>query len=229
MTEETIKQIADRQRADEVKPKTQVEKWREEKKGQLDIKEEVKKLSEDVSKFGKIEGDDLIIDDGIQKQKIGEIKGEKEVEKDERGGEVETCFKKLDDDRMIEQVLDPETKLSQFAIYNNETKKVKYQKSIKHEGITYYPRDTNPIRNGIVLFPSKAKDYGSVAVLIDEIKEFIHKYLDVPNGEEEILAYRVLFSWVFDKFSALDYTRFLGDYQSGKSRGIDVIGHISYE
>jgi len=37
-----------------------------------------------------------------------------------------------------------------------------------------------------------------------------------------------LFSWVFDKFSALDYTRFLGDYQSGKSRGIDVIGCISY-
>ena len=71
---ETIQQVKDRLEAEESKPKTQVEKWREEKKPASSLKEDMKKVVEDVKKFGKVEGDALIIDDGIQKQKIGEIK-----------------------------------------------------------------------------------------------------------------------------------------------------------
>ena len=58
----------------ETKPKTQVQKWREEKKTDNSLKEGMEKVVEDVKKYGKVEGNDLVIDDGIQKQKIGEIK-----------------------------------------------------------------------------------------------------------------------------------------------------------
>jgi hypothetical protein len=90
-----------------------------------------------------------------------------------------------------------------------------------------YSAKNNLIKNRIVLFPSEPEDYSSEESLIQEIQDFIHRYVDVTPLFEKIASYYVLFSWVYDDFKELPYLRFRGDYGSGKSRALQTIGSIS--
>ena len=75
-----------------LKPKTQVQKWREEKKQVSSLKEDTKKVAEDVKKFGKREGDEIIIDDGVQKQVIGRVKKGSDSSVLTRRGQIESFW-----------------------------------------------------------------------------------------------------------------------------------------
>jgi len=81
----------------------------------------------------------------------------------------------------------------------------------------------------VILFPSKATPFGDEEELLAEIKDFIHKYLDVNAIFEEIASYYVACSWNYEKFNELPYLRALGDYGSGKTRFLQVIGSICYK
>lgn len=84
-------------------------------------------------------------------------------------------------------------------------------------------------RSGAVLLPTGPIDYGSVSDLVDEIRFFIHKYVELDEKYELIAAYYVLFTWVFDRFDEVPYLRFFTyDYGSGKSRALETIGSICY-
>lgn len=85
------------------------------------------------------------------------------------------------------------------------------------------------MKNRVVLLPSEAADYGSEAELIAEITAFIHRYADVPALWEELIAHYVLMTWVYDRFSAIPYLRFLGEPQSGKTRCLQVAAHLCYK
>jgi len=100
-----------------------------------------------------------------------------------------------------------------------------------HEGKTYVPLppDHELLSKDVILFPSAAMDYGSEDELLEEIRSFIHKYLDVSENFEHIAAYYVLFSWLFDQFNEVPYLRALGDFGSGKSRFLQTIGSICYK
>jgi hypothetical protein len=88
----------------------------------------------------------------------------------------------------------------------------------------------NPLlMNKIVQFPSKVAAYESDAHLVAEVTEFIHRYVDVTETFESIAAHYVLFSWVFDAFNELLYLRVRGDYGTGKTRFLTVVGSIAYK
>ena len=74
---------------------------------------------------------------------------------------------------------------------------------------TYVPyRATNNIiRNKVVLFPDGAMEYGSEAELFDEVRWYIHRYVDLSAEHERITTAFVLLSWVFDCFNELPYLR----------------------
>ena len=61
--------------------------------------------------------------------------------------------------------------------------------------VPYSPRN-NLLANEVVLFPSKAAEYESEQTLVEEIRAFIHRYVDVSPLFEQIASYYVLFSWV---------------------------------
>ena len=71
---------------------------------------------------------------------------------------------------------------------------------------------------GLVRFPSSVEEYGSPPQLIKDIRAFLHRYAEIPPFWEELIAHYVLMSWVYDRFTALPYLRFLGEPQTGKSR-----------
>lgn len=91
-----------------------------------------------------------------------------------------------------------------------------------------YRGDNNLLEHGVVLFPSEPVDYGSQAQLVEEVRAFIHRYVDVTPTFECIAAYYVLFTWVYDDFNELPYLRLLGDYGTGKTRFLQIVGSVCY-
>jgi hypothetical protein len=101
----------------------------------------------------------------------------------------------------------------------------------KERLVPYSPRN-NLIASGCVLLPSDVGDFGDFGDkgdLVDEVRAFIHRYVDLTPVFEEIATHYVLLSWVFDAFSELPYLRFRGDYGTGKTRALLTIGAISYK
>jgi len=132
------------------------------------------------------------------------------------------------DDLIAETVYNPDTKTTQFAVFENG--EVNFSDDIQVNGETIHPLDAKNdiVSKGVVLLPSTATDYVSEQELITAIQIFIHKYLDISPMFERIASYYVLFSWLYDRFYELPYLRAIGDYGSGKTRFLQAIGSICY-
>src|SRR5438034_5287940 len=92
----------------------------------------------------------------------------------------------------------------------------------------YSPRN-NLLTNEVVLFPSEPLEYDSEANLVEAIRAFIHRYVDISPLFEQIASYYVLFSWVYDAFNELPYLRLRGDIGSGKTRFLLTVGSLCYK
>lgn len=91
-----------------------------------------------------------------------------------------------------------------------------------------YSATNSLIANGCVLLPAFPVEHHSKAELVADIRAFLHRYVDLSPIFEQITAYYVLLSWVFDAFGELPYLRFLGDYGTGKTRALLAIGSLVY-
>ena len=102
----------------------------------------------------------------------------------------------------------------------------KYYKHIEN----YYPIEGDIFhkKSGINLV-HEFEDYGTIKELVNELKEFIHQYVDISPFFETISAYYILLSYIHDKFHTVPYLRVLGDYGTGKTRYLDVVGKLCYK
>jgi hypothetical protein len=136
----------------------------------------------------------------------------------------------LSDGRLIEMVFDPVAQQTRFAVFQGDTWRFA---PIIHaptgERLVPYSARNNLVRKEVVLFPSEPVEYGSEEDLVDEIREFIHRYVDVSPRFERIASYYVLFSWLYDGFAELPYLRLRGDYGSGKTRFLLTVGSLCYK
>jgi len=92
-----------------------------------------------------------------------------------------------------------------------------------------YAADNNMLRHNVVLFPSTAEKFGSQGELIKEIARYIHKYVDLGDQWERLVSYYVLFTWVYDSFNEVPYLRIKGDYGTGKTRFLQIVGSVCYK
>jgi hypothetical protein len=131
-------------------------------------------------------------------------------------------------DKIAETVYDPVMMKTQFATFTDG--KVAYVEAVTFNKEDIYPLDAKNdiVSKNVVLLPSLATEYGTEAELIQEIQTFIHKYLDITPMFERIAAYYAMFSWLFDRFNELPYLRAIGDFGSGKTRFLQVIGSVCY-
>ncbi|MCX6753005.1 MAG: hypothetical protein NTW62_01500 [Candidatus Nomurabacteria bacterium] len=133
------------------------------------------------------------------------------------------------DGQVIETIYNSKTEKTQFAVYKD--KKIEFVETIKNNNDEeIYPLDAKSdiINKNVVLLPSEPLEYENEEKLIEDIKNYIHKYLDISPLYEQIASYYVLFSWVFDRFHEVPYLRAIGDFGSGKSRFLQAIGSICY-
>lgn len=133
-------------------------------------------------------------------------------------------------DTLVELVFDAgkrETRLavSRFGGLWNLEQEVKIETG---EILYPYPATNNLIANNCVLLPSEPKEHGFKHELVADIRAYLHRYVDLSPEFELIASYYVLLSWVHDAFSDLPYLRLLGDFGTGKTRGLVAIGSICY-
>jgi predicted HTH domain antitoxin len=132
------------------------------------------------------------------------------------------------EDQIVETVYDQKAEQTQFAVYKNGH--VEFLEYVTTDKGEHYPLDANNdiVSKNVVLFPSEPLEYGTEVELIADIQAFIHKYLDISSMFEQLAPYYVLLSWMYDRFSEVPYLRAIGDFGSGKSRFLQVIGSVCY-
>jgi hypothetical protein len=153
----------------------------------------------------------------------------REFYEDEDTETAHKSFHRLSDGTLAEMLYDPARKPSTFfAVYQDGKIECKDDLLDDWKVIRPFP-ETQLLQSKTVLLPRTPAEYENEASLIREVQGFIHDYLTVPPLYEAIATYYVLFSWLYDRFTVLPYLRALGDYNSGKSRFLQVIGAAAYK
>lgn len=98
-----------------------------------------------------------------------------------------------------------------------------------NEVLLPYAADNNLLTSGCVVLPSDVAEMCGKAELLADIKAFIHRYVALSPLFEEIAAHYILLSWVYDAFNEVPYLRLAGDYGSGKTRALLVLGSLTYK
>jgi hypothetical protein len=155
------------------------------------------------------------------------MKNDNEEKKDEKPIR-KTSLKTYD--ALYEMVYDRENNTTDF-IKATPSGEIVRLNEVEHGGKVYIPLSPyyGLIDKGVMLFPSDAVDYVDEETLLEDIRLFIHKYLEVTPVFERIATYYVLFTWLYDKFNEVPYLRAIGDFGSGKSRFIQTIGSLCYK
>ena len=111
------------------------------------------------------------------------------------------------------------------------TGRVEEQKEIEESGILFVPlsKDNKLLKHGVMVIAGGVSDYDSTDALIEDIRQYLHRYVDLTQDFEMIATYYVLLTWVYDAFNEVPYLRFQGEYGSGKSRALLVLGAICYK
>jgi len=131
---------------------------------------------------------------------------------------------------IYEQVFDKATKQSFYIGFNTLSNSIEEARStVEIDNTIYVPFNTEMVQKETVKLPSDALDFGEETSLIEIIQAFIHKYVDLTEFGEKISSYYVLLSWVYDNYETIPYLRFIGDYGTGKSRALKVVGNICYK
>ncbi|MEO6191612.1 MAG: hypothetical protein ABIS20_01265 [Thermoanaerobaculia bacterium] len=131
---------------------------------------------------------------------------------------------------MLETVFDPAAPATGFIVFDG--KKWRSERKVELPGgvtLVPYSAENNLITHRVVLFPSAPEEYGSEEELFADVRSFIHRYVDLSDGFEEVSTAYVLFSWVYDAFNEVPYLRVRGDYGSGKSRFLLTVGSLCYK
>ena len=135
----------------------------------------------------------------------------------------------LRDGALVEMVYRPEERRTLFCVGKDGT--IRYETTLLEDGqrLAPYSPENNLLKNDVVLFPSEAAEYESDLALIEEIRQFIHRYVDISTLFEQIASYYILFSWVYDAFNELPYLRLRGDTGTGKTRFLLTAGSLCYK
>lgn len=130
---------------------------------------------------------------------------------------------------MLEAIFDAVTTVSNLIYHSKGRESI--EKSVVVDGVRYVPYSArnNLLTHRVLLLASGTADYGSVEHLAEELRAFIHRYVDVDAAFEEVAVHYVLLTWGYDVFNALPYLRVRGDYGSGKSRFLLTVGSLCYK
>lgn len=98
------------------------------------------------------------------------------------------------------------------------------------DGVRYVPPppDWKVLQEKVVRFAEAPGELLAPRELIREIQAIIRRYVDVGILYETLAAYYVMLTWLYDSFDTLPYLRVKGDYGTGKSRFLQVVGAMCY-
>jgi hypothetical protein len=132
---------------------------------------------------------------------------------------------------LVELVYDAGTRQTSLAIceVSGETRIADSLELASGERLIPLSPKNSLIEHDAVLLPSAIGAFSNKNELLDAIRDFIHRYVDLAPTFEEIAAHYVLLTWVYDAFGDLSYLRFRGDFGTGKTRALLTIGSLCYK
>ena len=135
-----------------------------------------------------------------------------------------------DDGALVELLYDPANRRTALAVYRDGKWTVERTVNLASgERLAPYSPSNPLIRHQVVVLPSEPIEYGSTADLAAEVRAYIRRYVDLTPAFETAAVTYVLLSWVYDAFNELPYLRVRGDYGSGKTRFLLVLGALCYK
>lgn len=151
------------------------------------------------------------------------------LEKSQNRHPIATVSTVLRDRSVVEMVYHPDERRTLFCIADQ--KGIRIESTITDGGRRLVPLspENNLLKHDVVLFPSTPLEYNSEGELIEEIRQFLHRYVDVSPLFERITSYYALFTWVYDAFNELPYLRLRGDTGTGKTRFLLTAGSLCYK
>ena len=147
-------------------------------------------------------------------------------EKKKKGFLKDTTFMETPDMLFEELVHGTE---STFLGYNKTTGVVTKHASIEIGETTWVPVMDSSITEGAIILPDGIEEYDDTLKLVQEIRDHIHRFVDMIPAKEEFAAWYVIMTWVADRLRTVGYYRFSGDTGTGKSRALDVVGRLCYK
>ena len=143
---------------------------------------------------------------------------------------VRTASAVLADGRLVELLYDRAQRRTSLAVWQQDHWTCEPSLTLDTGlELVPYAAENNLIRNDVILLPSAPEEYGNDGDLVGEIQAFIHRYVDISPRFERIASHYVLLSWIFDGFNELPYLRVRGDYGSGKTRFLLIVGALCYK
>lgn len=130
---------------------------------------------------------------------------------------------------IVETVCRPETNETALVIWSNGEFEVVGEWNTGDACYVPIRSSNNLIKHRALLLPSEPIQYEDTTQLLEEIAGYIRRYVSLPSQAIGISAAYVLLSWVYDAFNELPYLRFRGDYGTGKTRALLVIGSLCYK
>lgn len=143
---------------------------------------------------------------------------------------IPTVSRRLPGGGLLELIYQPETRRTAFAVFRGG--QVSVENSLDAdtgERLVPVPATNNLIKHDALLLPGKPEPYGSTAELVEAIREHLFRYVDLSERFQRIASYYILLTWVYDAFNELPYLRLRGDFGSGKTRALIVVGSLCYK
>lgn len=150
-------------------------------------------------------------------------------EKKKQLHDIPTVSRLLPDGSNVEIIYKSDECKTLFAIYKNGSITVEKSIDINDERLIPISPSNNLLKHKVVLLPEHPESYASVEVLLQEIQEYLYRYIDLSDEFFRIASCYILLTWVYDAFNELPYLRLRGDYGSGKTRALIVIGSVCYK
>jgi hypothetical protein len=146
----------------------------------------------------------------------------------------------LPDGRLVEMVWIPEEEISGYFVGDSNKTEFFSEVYLDSKGnqvidpqlakkvLLPLPSDKGLVGSDMLKFASGVEEYGSPRKLFDDVKSLIKKYMILDEQFYDIAALYAMMTWVYDRFHALPYLRVIGNYGTGKSRFVEVVGTISH-
>ncbi len=151
--------------------------------------------------------------------KPGTLKEKKEVKEEVTSGFIE-------DSKMGEIIYRRGAGSGKFVVYDIITGKYSFEERFEGDTKVYLP-DTKDslVLDSFVRVPPTVEDCGTTRDMISDIHQFLNRYVDIGDDlNRDIVATYILLTYCYDRFSSIPYLRAIGDYGSGKSRLLKVMG-----
>jgi len=133
------------------------------------------------------------------------------------------------DGTVVETIYRPETAETAFVVARGSEIGIVSEWKDGHGVAVPVRPGNNLIKHSALMLPSEPAEFGDVADLVAEVQEYVRRYVLLSDEALALAAVYVLLSWLYDAFNELPYLRFRGDYGTGKTRALYVIGSLCYK